>query len=179
MPYGEPLMQILFLLLCCFSVSVTAEQKTEEIIKKSLKVFYEKMASNDEDVRKKAIIGILPDEETFKLFLTKEEIELVIKPMKMMSARYLTMTDKLKEEMTRSGKVTSIRLTSIKERHKNSKFLERIKFPAYSASIKYERGSSGSSTYFLQNGQLKWIRGLEDFDRALEQFKKISEKLTK
>ena len=73
--------------------------------------------------------------------------------------------------MSRSGKVVSIELSSYKEKNPDSKFLKRINFPVYSAVVKMENGSSGSSAYFLVDGKLKWFRGLRNFDQELEHLK--------
>ena len=125
------------------------------------------------EVSKEALKGILPDEETFKLFLTDEELELIKEPAKKMNEKMLGKIEKIKEEMTRGGKVLSIELNPLKEKHPDSKFLKRIKFPVYSVIVKTETGGGGSSAYFLVKGKLKRVPGLESFDRGLKHFRKI------
>ena len=169
-------MKLIFVFLIFITFTVTADKKAEESIKKQLLEHYEKMSSKDENVRKEALKAILPDEKTFKLFLTDEEMNLIKEPMKMAIQRMLAANEKIKEELTKGGKVKSIKLVSIKEKHPDSKFLKRIKFPAYSAIITYEKTTAGQSTYFLVDGKLKWLNGLESMDRGLEQLKKMQKK---
>ena len=166
-------MKIMFIILVIFGLNIKADQKVEESIKKQLNEFHGKIVSEDEEVRKKALKDILPDENTFKQFLTDEEVQLAQEPMKMFVEQMIKNNVKFKEEFLRKGKILSIELTSLKEKHPNSKFLKRIKFPVYSAFTKTANGGGGSSSYFLVDGKLKWIRGLESFDRALEHFKKM------
>ena len=55
-----------------------AQENHQAEIKKQLKAFYKNMASDKEAVQKKALADILPDEKTFKMFLTEEEMKLIM-----------------------------------------------------------------------------------------------------
>ena len=160
-------MKFSFFIYLFFCTVLSADEKTEKMIKEQIIQFRENMTSDDKAVREKALKGILPDKNTFLLFLSEKEFSLIEERVLKANERRIANAGKISKELNK-GKILSVSLSPLSEKYEKCQVIKRVKFPTYSAAIRTEGSTSGSSAYFLENGKLKRIQGLHMLDKIIE-----------
>jgi len=145
----------------------------DEIVKAGIMQFHERMRSDDPKVRDKEFDAVMPDKKTIeKLF--GDDANLVWPRLSEGMKQMRASSDKAKEEFDRQGKIISIEVIDLRKDDASGRYRRLLQMipkdiPVYRAVMKYEKGSGGSSSYLVIDGNMRFVRGLEGIAEFIDE----------
>ena len=148
----------------------------KEIVEAGVLQFYQRMASDDAQVREKELDAVIPDQKTLAALLG-DDAELIWSRFADLRKQIIAQSDRAKQEADHMGKIVSVEAVDIRQEEgfgKYDRMLEVIpqNIPVYRAKIQFAKSTGGASFYVVIDGHMKFVRGLDGMVKYIDEQKK-------
>ncbi len=160
-----------------------AIQVSEEKIKEQILAWHIDLASEDEKIRLKALDRLNPTLDDLKGLLG-DDAKLIWPFMEKWLVQMRNSSDEVRKERIKHGPIQSIILINIRT-DKASQVYERVlkripkSVPVYRVVTKYEKATTGISTFVVVNKKLKLIKGLEIMPEVIDTIREQNKDINK
>ncbi len=156
---------LLYCVACAAGEAPAKKVDAEKKVREGLIRFHKDLRSDDEKVRLAALDRATVDKALLEKLLGKDAALVWPKVEKGLTSMRKN-TDRLKAELDRGGDVKSIKLTDVRKSDASGRYRLVLSMipkggPVYTAVMKREKGTAGSSTYLLVDGRMRWVPGLD------------------
>jgi hypothetical protein len=157
----------------------------EKQVRAGIIKFRTELRSDDEKVRMAALDRGMVDKKLVEKLFGKPGAQLwprMAKMVEMMRGN----TARLKKELDEQGQIKKVQLIDVRKKDISGRYRQVLTMipkdiPVYRAVIDAEKRTSGSSSYLLVDGVMRWFPGLESIARSIAKLKEVAvfEKLSK
>lgn len=151
-------------------------KSSEEIVKKGVMQFYQRVASDDATVRKKELDAVLPDEATLKT-LFGDDAQLIWSRFAELRKQIIAHSEKAKEEADSMGKIVSVQVFDLRKEESFGKYDRMLDvipkdIPIYRAEMQLANGTGDGRFYLVIDGKMRFVRGLDGMVQYIDAQKK-------